>query len=128
MGSLIQLYGTTGGIGSTGTFQLTSVWLLSPVQTITIPKGTVAKIWSKHVTGQPVTVNLLYSNDGTNFRVVESETLGTTGETSPNNKRKPIILPSVNGVEAFQLQWSQTSGYVSSVQFDVEFGEYDLEG
>lgn len=128
MGSFVQLYGTTGGLGSTGTFQLTSEWLISPVTTITIPKGTAAKIWSKRITGQPVTVNLLYANDGVTFRVVSSDYLGTAGETNSDNRRKPIILPSVTGVEAFQLQWSQTSGYISSVQMDVEFGEYDLEG
>lgn len=124
-GELFTVFGETNGTSTTGIFSLTSDLLVSPVTSITIPRGTVAKIWAKRKSGKPLYVSVKYANDGQTFRDVERQELVAEGELDLE-KRRPIVLRSFTGIEAFEIGWNQTEfgAGVSEVSFDIELGGY----
>jgi hypothetical protein len=125
---LITLFGQTTGTTSTGDFSLSSFLLFSPVTVITIPAGTTAKIWAKRKSGKPFDLIINYANDGVTFRPIERQELSSQGELDLE-KRRPIVLKSMTGVEAFKLSWDQTqfAPAVGNLEVDVEFGVIEDE-
>lgn len=116
---LLTLAGAT--TAASGTFTLMSDLLLAAgITSFVIPKGMTLKIWSRLVSGPGVTVNYRYANDGSTFRTIVSDNLGSTGEIDAE-KRRPHVFRSSAGTEAIQITYSgANAGTASEVVFDCE--------
>jgi hypothetical protein len=124
-GELLLIRGETDGASTTGTVPLYSDVFYSTVTYIRIPKGMAAKIWFKKISGEGETLfTLQYTRDVTASSPiwvnVEAEKLSGKGELE-YDKRRPVILRSINGTEAFQIIWSQPSAVKAYIELGVEF-------
>ncbi len=125
MGELITFIGSTDGTSTTGVVSLDSDILYSQVQYVRIPRGMVAKIWFKKVSGDVETDFILqYSNDVTvstpTWKDIQVEKLPSSGEISIE-KRRPEILRSFTGREGFRVTWSQPTAGLAHIELGVEF-------
>ncbi|MCR6691521.1 MAG: hypothetical protein MRT15_03950 [archaeon YNP-LCB-003-016] len=124
-GELLLIRGETDGTSTTGTVPLYSDVFYSTVTYIRMPKGMAAKIWFKKISGEGETLfTLQYTRDVTASSPiwvnVEAEKLSAKGELE-YDKRRPVILRSINGTEAFQIIWSQPSAVKAYIELGVEF-------
>jgi hypothetical protein len=120
----IFFYGETDGTSTTGTFPLDSDVLHSTVDFIRPDKGMKCEIYVIKVSGAPVTVLLKQTEDVTvespTYKTVGSWYLSASGELH-EDERKPIVLRSRDGKQAFQFTWSQTTAGKSYILVKVEF-------
>lgn len=122
---LFFLSGSTDGVNTEGVVSLYSDIFYSPVSSFRIPKGLKAKVWFKSVSGGAVKFVLQYTRDVTQasptWQDVSAVVLAEDGTISIE-KRRPIILRSFTGKEAFRVYWSQTTAAKSYVELGVEVG------
>jgi len=124
MEELLTIRGETDGSSTTGTVPLYSDLFYEPVNYFRIPKGMAAKIWFKKVSGEGETLfTLQYTYDCTaspiDWKDIQREKLSAKGEISIE-KRRPVILRSLTGNEAFQIIWSQTTPAKAYIEIGVE--------
>jgi len=120
---LLTLRGATDNTNTTGVFSLTSDLIYGSVQYIQIPKGMKAKIWCKRISGAAVEVIIEYTHNiletPPTFTEVDREVLTSTGEISLE-KRRPIVLRGITGLEGFRVSWNQSTPGLSYVELEVE--------
>lgn len=123
---VITFYGETDGTNVTGTFALASEAIAGSVTTIRLDKGLKAKIWAKEISGEPVTVKILFTDDSTattpTWIVIDTETLASPGQINLE-KRKPRIIYFRTGKEAIRFDWSQTTAGKSYITVEIEIEE-----
>ena len=124
---LLILRGESDGTSTTGTFQLDSDLLYSPVTFVRIPKGLKAKIWFKKLAGEgEALVALEYTHDVTvatpTFKTMHVEKLASKGEVSLE-KRRPIVLRGFTGKEAFRVTWTMPVATKAYVELGVELSD-----
>ncbi len=127
MSELLILRGETDGTSMTGTVNLDSDLFYSTVADFRIPKGLKAKVWFKQVSGEGETMfTLQYTNDVTvaspTYKALQVEKLASKGELAIE-KRRPTIMRSFTGKEAFRITWSQPTAVKAYVELGVEVGE-----
>jgi len=118
---LLTLYGETDGSSTTGTFSLTGPGIYGSVTEIQIPRGMKAKIWCKRISGSVATdVIIEYSPDGgSTWVTIGREVLASPGEVAIE-KRRPIVVESINGVEKIRVSWSQSTAGKAYIELEVE--------
>lgn len=123
---VITFYGETDGSSTTGTFTLYSEAISGSVTTIRLDKGLKAKIWAKEISGAPVTVKILFTDDATvatpTWTTIDVETLASTGQLNLE-KRKPRIIQFRTGKEAIRFDWSQSTAGKSYITIEIEIEE-----
>jgi hypothetical protein len=128
---LLTLYGETDGTNRTGDFPLYSDIIYStgtapftPPTYIVVPAGMKAKIWARRVSGDGETdVIIQWSPDVTvatpTWIPVERVKLAGKGSIELE-KRRPVVVRGIRGVEAFKISWSQPEATKASVVIEVE--------
>ena len=127
---LLTLYGETDGTNTSGDFQLYSDIIytgpapFTPPTFIVIPAGMKAKIWARRVSGDGETdVIIQWSPDITastpTWIPVERVKLASKGSIELE-KRRPVVVRGIRGVEAFKISWSQPTAVKASVVVEVE--------
>jgi hypothetical protein len=120
----IFFYGETDGASTTGVFPLDSDVLHGTVDFIRPDKGMKCGIYVVKVSGAPVTVFLEQTEDVTaespSYKTVGVWYLSEPGELH-EDERKPIVLRSRDGRQAFRFTWSQTTAGKSYILVKVEF-------
>jgi hypothetical protein len=121
---LLTIRGETDGSATSGTLALDSDLFYSTVNYFRIPKGLTAKIWFKKVSGEGETLfTLQYTYDCTaaapTWKDIQQEKLASKGEISLE-KRRPEVLRSFTGKEAFRVNWSNPAG--SPAKAYIELG------
>jgi hypothetical protein len=121
---LLTIRGETDGSTTSGIVSLNCDLFQSTVTYFRIPKGMTAKIWFKKISGEGETLfTLRYTYDCTvaspTWKNIQQEKLASKGEISLE-KRRPEILRSLNGTEAFQITWTQPPN--SPVKAYIEVG------
>ena len=121
---ILTLHGRTDGTSTTGTFDLQGDLIYGTASSVRIPKGMVAKIWAKRISGKGATEFIIqYTEDVTApapvWRDASAEYLSEAGEEILE-KRRPLVLRSKNGTEAFQITWSQASAADATIEIEVE--------
>lgn len=132
MNEIFTLKGETNGTSTTGDFPLNNDLFYysdptNPTLTyIRLPRGLKAKIWCKRISGAPVRVRVMYTKNIAAsppvWAELGSESLASEGELALE-KRRPFILRSTTGLEAFKFSWAQTSAAKSYLEAEVEIGE-----
>lgn len=126
-GELLTLCGETDGTSTSGAVDLNCDLFYSPVKNFRIPRGMIAKVWFKKVSGEGETLFALeYSEDVTvsspTWKRIQVEKLASKGEISIE-KRRPVILHSITGKEGFRISFSQPTASKAYVELGVEFTE-----
>ncbi|MEM2179076.1 MAG: hypothetical protein QW272_09690 [Candidatus Methanomethylicaceae archaeon] len=126
-GELILFRGETDGTSTTGTVPLSSDIIYGTVNNVRIPKGLKAKVWFKKISGEGETLfTLRYTHDVTvaspTWIDIEQEKLSSKGEIF-FDMRRPAILHSFNGTEAFQIVWTQPTAVKAYLEINVEIGD-----
>jgi hypothetical protein len=121
---LITVRGETDGASTSGTVSLDSDLFYGGVSFLRIPRGMTAKIWFKKVSGEAETLfTLQYTYDCTvaspTWKDIEQEKLSSKGELSIE-KRRPVILRSLKGTEAFRVTWTQPAAAKAYIELGVE--------
>jgi hypothetical protein len=128
---LITLYGETDGTSTSGDFPLYSDMIYStgtapftPPTFAMVPAGMKAKIWARRVSGDGETdVIIQWSPDVTvatpTWIPVERVKLASKGSIELE-KRRPVVVRGIRGVEAFKISWSQPAAVKASVVVEVE--------
>jgi len=121
---LITIRGETDGTTTSGVVSLDSDLFHSPVEFFRIPKGMKAKVWFKKVAGEGDTLfTLQYTYDCTaatpTWKSIQVEKLASAGEVTLE-KRKPEILRSFTGKEAFRVTWTQPTAAKAYIELGVE--------
>jgi len=121
---LITIRGETDGSAASGVVPLDCDLFQSTVSYFRIPKGMTAKIWFKKISGEGETLfTLRYTYDCTvaspSWKSIQQEKLASKGEIALE-KRRPEILRSLNGTEAFQITWSQPTAAKAYIEVGVE--------
>jgi hypothetical protein len=121
---LITVRGETDGTSTSGTVSLNSDLFYGGVSFLRIPRGMTAKIWFKKVSGEAETLfTLQYTYDCTvaspTWKDIEQEKLSSKGELSIE-KRRPVILRSLKGTEAFRVTWTQPTAAKAYIELGVE--------
>jgi hypothetical protein len=121
---LITVRGETDGSSTSGVVSLDSDLFYGGVSFLRIPRGMTAKIWFKKVSGEGETLfTLQYTYDCTaaspTWKDVEQEKLASKGELSIE-KRRPVILRSLKGTEAFRVTWTQPTAAKAYIELGVE--------
>ncbi|MFQ6075625.1 MAG: hypothetical protein ACE5Z5_05775 [Candidatus Bathyarchaeia archaeon] len=123
-GSLITFKGETDGASLTGTFPLDSEVLHATVDYVRPDKGVKAKIWARRISGKACMVHLEHTEDVTAdppmWKKVDTFHLASEGEKS-EEKRRPIVIQSRDGKQAFRFSWEQTTAAKSYLGVEVEF-------
>ncbi len=117
-----ELFTLRGEASGTGDYTLRGDLIYGTATAIRIPKGLKAKIWCKRIAGEAAQVTINYTKDITasspTWVAVDTENLASAGELVIE-KRRPIILRSATGKEAFKV--TRDSGTGSSfVDLEVE--------
>jgi hypothetical protein len=125
MSETVFFYGETDGKTATGVFPLDSDILYSTVDFIRPDKGMKCEVYVVKVSGAPVTVFLEQTEDVTvspspSYKAVGSWYLASAGELH-EDERRPIVLRSRDGKQAFRFAWSQTTPNKSYILVKVEF-------
>lgn len=124
MGEIFSIYGVS--VGASGDFALQSDLWRGTVTNIRIPKGLVAKIWTKRISGDAVVVTLNLTRDITvatpTYVALDTQRLAAAGELVVEKERKPIIINSRTGKEAFKFSFSGAAG-TSYIMAEVELTE-----
>jgi hypothetical protein len=121
---LFILTGSTDGTSTSGVVPLDSDLFQSTVTYLRIPKGLVAKVWFKKVSGEAETLfTLKYTYDVTaaapTWKNIQQEKLASKGEISIE-KRRPEILRGFTGKEAIQIGWTQPTAAKAYVELGLE--------
>jgi len=121
---LMILRGETDGASTTGVVSLDSDLFYSAVSYFRIPRGLAAKVWFKKVSGEGETLfTLQYTYDVTVpspvWKSIQQEKLSGKGEISIE-KRRPVVLRSFNGTEAFRVTWTQPTASKAYIEIGVE--------
>jgi hypothetical protein len=128
---LITLYGETDGTSTSGDFPLYSDVIYStgaipftPPTFVMVPAGMKAKIWARRVSGDGETdVVVQWSPDVTvatpTWIPVERVKLAGKGSIELE-KRRPVVVRGIRGVEAFKISWSQPAAVKATVVVEVE--------
>lgn len=121
---LVTVRGETDGSATTGTVSLDSDLFQSEAAYFRIPKGLKAKIWFKKIAGEGETLfTLQYTHDVTaatpTWKDVQQEVLASKGEIALE-KRRPEILRSFTGREAFRVNWTQPTACKAYIELGVE--------
>jgi hypothetical protein len=128
---LFTIYGETDGVSRSGDFPLYSDIIYStgtapfaPPTFIIIPAGMKAKIWARRVSGDGETdVIIQWSPDVTvatpTWIPVERIKLAGKGNIELE-KRRPVVVRGIRGVEAFKISWSQPEATKARVVVEVE--------
>jgi len=121
---LLIVRGSTDGTNTSGVVSLDSDLFYSSVSYFRIPKGAKVRIWWKKVSGEAETLfTVQYTYDVTVaspvWKDVEHEKLSAKGEISIE-KRRPLILRSFRGTEAFRITWTQPTAALAYVELGVE--------
>jgi len=129
LSELFTCYGATDGSSTTGDFTLYSRDLIyGSFTSFRIPKGMKAKIWCKRIAGEAVDIIINFTKDVTvaspTYNPVDRQKLASAGELILE-KRRPIVLRSIDGKEAFKVSWSQTAAALSYVDLEIEITEDD---
>jgi hypothetical protein len=121
---IMTFFGQTNGTTTTGTFSLQSDLTSSPVTYIQIPGGMRLKIWAKRLSGAPCIVNYQVSHavPPASPVTISSSDLSSAGELDLE-KRRPVVIRGLDGTDALQITWSQTTAAISSVEFEAVFEE-----
>jgi hypothetical protein len=120
----LTIRGETDGTTASGTVPLDSDLFYSTVNYFRIPKGLTAKIWFKKVSGEGETLfTLQYTYDCTatvpTWKDIQQEKLASKGEVAIE-KRRPEILRSFTGKEAFRVNWTQSTASKAYIELGVE--------
>jgi hypothetical protein len=128
---LLTLYGETDGTSTSGDFPLSSDMIYStgtipftPPIFVIVPAGMKAKIWARRVSGDGETdVIVQWSPDVTvatpTWIPVERVKLASKGSIELE-KRRPVVVRGIRGVEAFKISWSQPTAVKATVVVEVE--------
>jgi hypothetical protein len=128
MGSseLLTIRGESDGTSTSGVIPLDSDLFQATVNFFRIPKGMTAKIWFKKVAGEGETLfTLQYTYDCTaaapTWKNIQAEKLASKGEIALE-KRRPEVLRSLRGTEAFRVNWTNPTGspYKAYIELGVE--------
>jgi len=124
---LFSVYGETNGSSTSGDFEFYSDMVYGTFTSFRIPKGMKAKIWCKRISGEAVEVIIKYTHDVTvtpspTWISVSREKLASAGELILE-KRRPIVLRSITGNEAFKISWSQDTAAKSYLELEIEITE-----
>lgn len=120
---ILTLYGETDGTTTTGTVPLRSDIIYGTATYITIPLGLKVKIWAKRIAGAAVTFTISFTPDITasppTWIAIDTQVLPSAGEITLE-KRRPVVIRSITGTEAFRVTWSQTTAAKSYIDLEVE--------
>jgi hypothetical protein len=121
---LLTIRGETTGTDASGTLALDSDLFQATVTYFRIPKGMTAKIWFKKVAGEGETLfTLQYTYDCTaaapTWKNIQAEKLASKGEIALE-KRRPEVLRSLRGTEAFRVSYSQPTACKAYLELGVE--------
>jgi hypothetical protein len=126
MGSseLLTIRGESDGTSTSGVIPLDSDLFQATVNYFRIPKGMTAKIWFKKVAGEGETLfTLQYTYDCTvaapTWKNIQAEKLASKGEIALE-KRRPEVLRSLRGTEAFRVNWTQPTAAKAYLELGVE--------
>ncbi|MHC1623357.1 MAG: hypothetical protein ACXQTR_02050 [Candidatus Methanospirareceae archaeon] len=126
MSELFSVHGETDGTSTSGDFEFYSDIVYGTFTLFRIPKGMKAKIWCKRISGAAVEVIINYTHDVTAptpaWIPVDRENLASDGELTLE-KRRPVVLRSITGKEAFKVSWSQATAAKSYVNLEIEITE-----
>jgi hypothetical protein len=120
----MTIRGESDGSATSGTVPLDSDLFQSTVNYFRIPKGMAAKIWFKKVAGEGETLfTLQYTYDCTaspvTWKNIQQEKLASKGEVALE-KRRPEVLRSLRGTEAFRVNWTQPTAVKAYLELGVE--------
>lgn len=88
-----------------------------------IPKGMEMKIKARRAVtaGQATTFNVEFSNDGTNYRTIDTiYVVANTEENTLLEMREPMILRGMIGTERFRVSWVQGTAAAASIVVNFE--------
>ena len=124
MSEVVFFYGETDGTSTTGVFPLDSDILHATVDHIRPDKGMKCEVYVVEISGAPVTVFLQQTEDVTKesptYKPVGCWYLAEAGEIHVD-ERRPIVLRSRDGNQAFRFTWSQTTAAKSYILVKVVF-------
>jgi len=120
-----EMLSLRGNISGTGDYTLRSDLFYNTTTTFRLPRGLKAKIWAKRLSGQEAQMTINYTNDITvdnpTWVPVSTEYLASAGELTLE-KRKPVLLRSIDGKQGFKITRDSGTGD-SFAEFDVEIGD-----
>ena len=125
------LNGATSGLSPTGTFTLTSDFLLAAgVTKIVIPKGMTMRAFARQLSSlATLFINWQFANDGVTFRTLFTDQLPASGPTEFDEEvaHRPRMFRSSAGTEAVQITYTGAAvgNTIGSVAFNVEFTQDD---
>jgi len=127
---LMTFQGTTVSGTLSGIVTLNSDYLYATTSGIQPPKGVKMKIWEFRITGQQVTVQVMFTKTSGGTPQVHDAFMSTyvSGNSTPAliiPLERPIVIPSLAGTEFVQIAWNAgilTSNYGPTyIEFDAEF-------
>jgi hypothetical protein len=118
-----ELFSLRGSATDVGELTLSGDLLYTSVTSVRIPKGYKAKVWCKRISRTSAgSVNIEYTPDCTaaspTWTPVDTEYLASAGEVLLE-KRRPLVLRSFTGKEAFRLYNVDTGTVYVDVEVEI---------
>jgi len=138
---MFTVYGATDGVNTDGTVALYAPVIFGTDDFLQIPRGMKLKIHAIRISAEAVAptdtyVQVRFTHDvvtnppeptpsiggWAGWQIVTNQFLDVTDDPRMNeDKRKPIILPGLSGLEAIAVSWVQVVACEVYIELDVEY-------